>query len=56
MNFFIVIFIKFVCFFMKLIGRNGGNFPGKIAYKINPKILKWFKIDCPVICVTGTNR
>lgn len=56
MNFFIVLFVKILSFFMNLVGKNGGNLPGKIAYKWSPGILKWFKINCPVIAVTGTNR
>ena len=55
MNFLIVLIVKILCFIFKILGKNGGNLPGKIAYKWSPGILKWFKIDCPVIAVTGTN-
>ncbi len=54
-NFFVILFIKGVSFFLKIFGKNGGNLPGKLAFKLNPNILKCFKIDCPVIAVTGTN-
>ena len=54
--FVIVLLINVFYFFMKLVGKNGGNLPGMIAYRLNPYCLKWFKIDCPVIAVTGTNR
>ncbi len=36
-------------------GKNGGNFLGKLAYDWNPNIFKYFKIDCPIIAVTATN-
>lgn len=55
MNFFIVLIIKILCFVLKILGKNGGNLPGKIAYKWSPNIFKYFKINCPVIAVTGTN-
>lgn len=54
-NFFIIIFTKIICVILKLFRKNGGNLPGKLAYDWNPDIFKYFKIDCPVIAVTGTN-
>ena len=35
--------------------NTGGNFLGKIAYKWNPEIFKYFKVTSPVIAVTATN-
>ena len=40
---------------LKICGKNGGNFLGKIAYKWNSKIFKYFKINSPIIAVTATN-
>ena len=54
-KFFIILITKIICFFMKLLGKNGGNFPGKIAYKWDKNIFKYFKIKGKVIAVTGTN-
>lgn len=55
LNILIIIFVKFITFILKCFGRKGGNLPGKIAQKLNPDILKYLKIDCPVIAVTATN-
>ena len=46
---------KIIIFILKIFKKNGGNLPGKVAYKINKKIFKYFKIDCPIIAVMGTN-
>ena len=54
-NFLIIILIKIMYFMMKIIRKNGGNILGKIAYKLNPNLLKHFKINCPIIAVTATN-
>lgn len=54
-NFFIIICIKLLTFFIKLLGKNAGNCPGVVALKLNKNMLKYFKIDCPVIAVVGTN-
>lgn len=35
--------------------KSGGNLPGKIAYKLNPNILKELKLEGKVIAITGTN-
>lgn len=52
---FTIIFAKILNVFLKLIGKHGGNVIGKIALKINPKILSSFKVDSRVIAVTATN-
>lgn len=54
-KFFIVLITKLICHIMKLFGKNGGNLPGKLAFKWDSKIFKYFKIKGKVIAVTGTN-
>lgn len=54
-NFFIILAMKILHLGLKLAGKNGGNFLGKIAYDWNPKIFRYFKINCPIIAVTATN-
>lgn len=54
-NFFIVLIMKILHLILKICGKNGGNFLGKIAYDWNPHIFDYFKINCPVIAVTATN-
>lgn len=54
-NFFILLATKILYLILKIAGKNGGNFLGKLAYDWNPKIFKYFKIDCPIIAVTATN-
>ena len=40
---------------LKILGKNGGNLLGKVAYDWNRNIFKYFKVNCPVIAVTATN-
>ncbi len=54
-GFFTILITKIVTIILKISGKNGGNLPGKIAYKLNKNMLKYFKIKCPVIAVVGTN-
>ena len=54
-NFFILLAMKVLHIGLKIAGKNGGNFLGKIAYDWNPNIFKYFKINCPIIAVTATN-
>lgn len=54
-NFFIIFFTKVLNLILKLLHKNGGNVLGKIALKMNSDILKYFKVNCPVIAVTATN-
>ena len=54
-GFFTVLITKLIIIMCKLAGKNGENAPGKFAYKFNKNILKYFKINCPVIAVVGTN-
>ncbi len=54
-NFFIILIIKISHFVLKIMKKNGGNILGKMAYKLNPNMLKDLKISCPIIAVTATN-
>ncbi len=54
-NFFILLAMKILHFGLKILGKKGGNFLGKIAYEWNPDIFQYFKISCPIIAVTATN-
>lgn len=54
-NFFIILIMKILNIALKICGKHGGNFLGKIAFDLNPEIFKYFKVHCPVIAVTATN-
>ena len=54
-NLILIFCIKILHLGLKLLGKNGGNFLGKVAYDWNPHIFQYFKINCPVIAVTATN-
>ena len=54
-NFFIVLIMKLFYIGLKILGKNGGNLLGKVAYDWNRNIFKYFKVTCPVIAVTATN-
>ena len=54
-NFFIILAMKILNFILKICHKNGGNILGKIAHKCNPNMLKYFKVNCPVIAVSATN-
>ncbi|MBR3255352.1 MAG: DUF1727 domain-containing protein [Clostridia bacterium] len=54
-GFITILLTKIIIFLLKISKKNGGNLPGKYAYKWYPNIFKYFKIDCPVIAVVGTN-
>ena len=47
--------MKILNILLKIANKKGGNLLGKIAYDMNPKIFKYFKINCPIIAVTATN-
>ena len=55
-NFFIILIMKLLNIALKICGKHGGNFLGKIAYRWNLDIFKYFKVSSPVIAVTATNR
>lgn len=52
---FVIIIVKIVNIFLKISGKQSGNYLGKLAKKMKVDILKDFKIECPVIAVTATN-
>lgn len=54
-NSFVIAIAKILNFITKILRRNSGNLIGKIARKMSPNIIEYFKIDCPVIAVTATN-
>lgn len=54
-NFLIILITKIIILILKISGKNGGNLPGQFAYKRSKNIFKYFKINCPVIAVVGTN-
>lgn len=54
-GFLTILVAKIVILMCKIAKKNGGNTPGVYAYKINKNILKYFKINCPIIAVVGTN-
>ena len=55
LNSIYIIILKTINIILKILGKQGGNVIGKIAKKLNPHILSYFKVDCPVIAVTATN-
>ena len=54
-NAFTIIFGKLMVKTLHLLGRDAGNFPGLVLWTINKDCLKAFKVDCPIVAVTGTN-
>lgn len=55
LNAIVILICRILNLGTKIIGRSSGNLLGKIANKLSPNIIKYFKIDCPVIAVTATN-
>ncbi|MBR1562509.1 MAG: DUF1727 domain-containing protein [Ruminococcus sp.] len=54
-NTFTIWFGKLLVKVMKLLGKGAGNAPGLILWTLNKDCLKAFKVECPIIAVTGTN-
>ena len=54
-NFIVLMISKMLSKIINIFKKNSGNVVGKIAKKLSPNIIKYFKIDCPVIAVTATN-
>ena len=54
-NFIVLLISKILINVISIFKKNSGNVVGKIAMKLRPNIIKYFKIDCPVIAVTATN-
>lgn len=56
MNKLLILIGKLVVAVLRLLGRNAGNLPGIILWHLTKgKCCKMFKVDCPIIAVTGTN-
>ncbi|MBR1593078.1 MAG: DUF1727 domain-containing protein [Ruminococcus sp.] len=56
MNRLLILIGKIIVKFLRLMGRNAGNLPGIVLWHLTGgKCCKMFKIDCPIIAVTGTN-
>ncbi len=56
MNRLLILIGKIIVGVLRLLGRNAGNLPGIILWHLtNGKCCKMFKVDCPIIAVTGTN-
>ena len=55
LNCIVLIISKILSSIIGIFKKNSGNVVGKIAIKLRPNIIKYFKIDCPVIAVTATN-
>ncbi len=54
-NSLVILICKILNFGIRIFKKNSGNVVGKIAKKLNPDVIKYFKIECPVIAVTATN-
>ncbi len=54
MNMIIIFISKLIGYVLVKLGR-GSVYPGKIATKLNPNIIKYFKLPKKIIFVTGTN-
>ena len=54
-NSLVLLISKILSGFIGIFKKNSGNVVGKIAKKLSPNIIKYFKIECPVIAVTATN-
>lgn len=55
MRYFALILGKLIIFFLKILNRNGGSLPGKMAIQYCPDILSYFDYPDITILVTGTN-
>lgn len=56
MNRLLILIGKITVGMLRLLGRNAGNLPGIILWHLTKgRCCKMFKVDCPIIAVTGTN-
>ncbi|WP_455529086.1 MurT ligase domain-containing protein [Ruminococcus sp.] len=52
----LIIIGKIIVKLLKLMHRNAGNLPGIVLWHLSRhKAVSMFKVDCPIIAVTGTN-
>lgn len=50
-----IFFGKLMVKALHILGKDAGNFPGLVLWTLNKDCLKAFKVECPIIAVTGTN-
>ncbi|MGN1133424.1 MAG: MurT ligase domain-containing protein [Oscillospiraceae bacterium] len=50
-----IFFGKLMVKVLHMLGKDAGNLPGLVLWEINKNCLKAFKVDCPIVAVTGTN-
>ena len=56
MNRLLILIGKIIVGTLRLLGRNAGNLPGIILWHLTGgKCCKMFRVDCPIIAITGTN-
>lgn len=56
MNSILIIIGKLIVAILRLFKRNAGNLPGIVLWHLTGgKCCKMFKVECPIIAVTGTN-
>ncbi len=56
MNSILIIIGKIIVAVLRLFKRNAGNLPGIVLWHLTKgKCCKMFKLDCPIVAVTGTN-
>ncbi len=56
MNSILIIIGKITVAVLRLFKRNAGNLPGIVLWHLTRgKCCKMFKVDCPIIAITGTN-
>ena len=52
----LIIIGKIIVKLLKLLHRNAGNLPGIVLWHLSRhKAVSMFKVDCPIIAITGTN-
>lgn len=56
LNRILILIGKIIVGILRLMGRSAGNLPGIVLWHLTRgKCCKMFKIDCPIIAITGTN-
>ena len=52
----LIIIGKIIVKLLRLLKRNAGNLPGIVLWHLSGhKAVSMFKVDCPIIAITGTN-
>jgi len=56
LRFYLAVFVgKMIYIVEKLLHKNATFFPGNVAVKLCPDVLKYFEKPKKIICITGTN-